>query len=223
MVHQRKTTVLHLSTSEFCQNAAVLTRLRLLKWFAVCLKSLQTAIFFCLARKGCGGNIKLTEWLVCSTAFRMSQSNILCIQFHVFPSVNKNPIHTKLGDFMNLKILVLLANTCANLHLDVFNDCLGWAESSACMECAWLCGKKLNADSGPADSQQRSHQGEVGGFQFSWRAALVSKSKKLRQRFIRKKRRNAREFWSLYIVPLTLVLLLDITQVTFVRSSPSTA
>lgn len=45
----------------------------------------------------------------------------------------------------------------------------------------------------------------MGGFQFSWRAALVSKSKKLRQRFIRKKRRNAREFWSLKIVPLTLV------------------
>lgn len=109
MVHQRKTTVLHASTSEFCQNAAVLTRLRPLKWFAACLKSLQTVIFFCLARNGCGGNIKLTEWLVCSTAFRMSQSNILCIQFHVFPSVNKNPIHTKLGDFMNLKILVLLA------------------------------------------------------------------------------------------------------------------
>lgn len=44
----------------------------------------------------------------------------------------------------------------------------------------------------------------------------MTKRKKLTQRFLRKKCENAREFRSLHFVPLTLVLLLDITQVTFV-------
>lgn len=39
----------------------------------------------------------------------------------------------------------------------------------------------------------------------------MSKSKKLMKRFIRKKRRNAREFRFLHFVPLTLVLRLDIS------------
>lgn len=44
----------------------------------------------------------------------------------------------------------------------------------------------------------------------------MTKSKKLMQRFLRKKCRNTREFRSLHFVPLALVLLLDITQVTLV-------
>lgn len=168
---------------------------------------------FCFTQKWCGGNIKITDPL----EFRTSQSTILCIHCHLW---KHNPY--KVGGFNEFEDDCSFCRTPVQLSVEslgVFDD-LAWPELSAYICCAWLCGKNLNADSGPADRQHTFHQEELGGFQFSWRAASVAKSKKLTQRLIRKKRRNARELRSLHFVPLASVLLLDITQVTCVKVYP---